>query len=224
MISVVIPTLDSQRTLPETLASLVPGVVAGLIREAVVVDGGSSDATATIAEAAGCRVETAERGRGAQLRRGCELAKSDWILALHADTRLEPGWVETVRRHLERHPGSAGYFRLRFDDASLRARTWEVAVAVRCAVLALPYGDQGLLVPRSLYQAVGGYPQWPLMEDVELVSRIGRSRLVRLRATALTDAERFRRSGWIRRSLKNLELLVRWRLGESPASLARSYD
>lgn len=224
MISVVIPTLDAEQTLPKTLASIEPGVAEGLASEVVVVDGGSSDATRTLAENRGCRVLASERGRGAQLRLGCDQARSEWILVLHADTRMEPGWADEVRQHVRTRPNTAGYFRLRFDDASFSARLWEAAVRVRCFVLKTPYGDQGLLMPKSLYEAAGGYPDWPLMEDVELVRRIGRARLVGLTSCAITDASRFRRRGWIGRSLRNLGLLVRWRLGAPPETLARTYD
>jgi hypothetical protein len=224
VISVVIPTLNAEASLADCLAALVPGVVEGLVKEAIVADGGSTDATAAVADAAGATVVQTERGRGSQLRAGCAAARADWLLVLHADTGLDEGWIEAVRAHVERRPDAAAYFRLRFDDGSAAARLWAAGVAVRCAVFGLPYGDQGLLIPKALYQAVGGYPDWPLMEDVEMVRRIGRARLRRLPAQAVTSAERYRREGWLRRSLRNGITLARWRLGEDPARLARSYD
>jgi hypothetical protein len=224
VISVVIPTLNAGASLASALGSLVPGVVEGLVREAIVADGGSTDETLAIADAAGATVVTAGRGRGTQLRAGCAVARGDWLLALHADTRLSEGWIEAARAHMGQRPEAAGYFGLAFDDRSAAARVWEAGVALRCAALALPYGDQGLLVPRALYEAVGGYPDWPLMEDVELVRRIGRARLHRLGAQGVTSAERYRRDGWLRRSVRNTVTLARWRLGADPERLARAYD
>jgi hypothetical protein len=224
VISVVIPTLNAGARLEATLASLVPGVVDGLVREAIVADGGSSDQTLAIAEAAGAHVVRTEQGRGRQLRAGCAAARGEHLLVLHADTLLEPGWIDAVRRHLDRSPSMAGYFRLRFDERSTPARLWEVGVGLRCRLMALPYGDQGLLIPRALYDAVGGYPDWPLMEDVELVRRIGSGRLRPLAADAVTSAEKYRRDGWLRRSLANGLTFARWRLGVAPERLARGYD
>lgn len=223
MISVVIPTLNPGHRFGEALVALAPGAVEGLIKDVVVADAGSTDRTLELADAAGCRAVTKEKSRGGQMIAGAGAARGDWLLFLHADTVLQPGWAEAVRRHMERAPGKAGYFRLRFDDPSATARLWEQAVASRCALFGLPYGDQGLLISRALYDEVGGYPDWPLMEDVELVRRIGRRRLARIDAVAETDAEKFRRDGWIRRSVRNVRFLMAWKFGADPRDLARRY-
>lgn len=223
MISVVIPTLNPGHRFGEALAALAPGAVDGVIRQVVVVDAGSTDRTLELAEEAGCRIVTAAKSRGGQMIAGAAAASGEWLLFLHADTVLRTGWIEAVRRHIERHPGKAGYFRLRFDDPSGTARLWERLVALRCRLFGLPYGDQGLLVPRALYDEVGGYPDWPLMEDVELIRRIGRRRLVLIDAGAETDAGKFRRDGWLRRSLRNLRFLLAWKFGADPRDLAKRY-
>lgn len=224
MISVVIPTLNAGPRLADTLAALVPGVIEGVLREVVIVDAGSSDATLAIADASGARLLGAERGRGVQLRAGCAAAKGAWLLALHADTRLEPGWIDAARDHLQAWPGHAGYFRLGFDDASAAARAWEAGVGARNRLIGLVYGDQGLLLPRALYDEVGGYPDWPLLEDVEIVRRIGRARLRPLAGRAVTSAERFRREGWLPRSARNWAVLARFLAGADPHELARRYE
>lgn len=217
MLSVVIPTLDAAATLPACLAA-----VAGA-DEIVVADGGSTDGTGKLADAAGATLIEAPRGRGSQLRAGASAAGGDWLLFLHADTILGPAWREAVASHARAAPGKAAVFRLRLADPAWQARLVERAVAARVALLGLPYGDQGLLVPRRLYDEVGGYRPLPLMEDVDLVRRFGRRRLRVLGEHAETSAERWRRDGWGRRSARNLGLLLLYRLGASPERLARLY-
>lgn len=217
-LSVVIPTLNAAATLPATLDAL-----AGAPREVIVADGGSGDATADRAAALGCRVVTAPRGRGSQIAAGVAAASAPWLLLLHADTRLGTGWAKAAAAHMAKAPGCAGYFRLRIDDDAPAARRLERAVAWRCRVLALPYGDQGLLVSRALLDAVGGIRPLPLMEDVDLVRRIGRARLVPLEAEAVTSAARYRRDGYLRRSACNLAILTLWFAGVPPRVLARLY-
>lgn len=222
MISVVIPTLNAQAALPATLAPLVPAAVDGLVKEVVVADGGSTDATLEIADDAGARIVSAEAGRGVQLATGCAAAKSDWLLVLHADTVLAEGWDKAAAGHMARHRDRAGYFRFALDDAGLRARLWERGVAARCGLMGLPYGDQGLLISRGLYDEVGGFRPLPLMEDVDIVRRL-RGRLRQLPAAAVTSAERYRRDGYFGRSLRNAVILARYLAGADPERLARAY-
>jgi len=221
-LSIVIPALNAEASLSLALASLT-GL--GDAAELVVVDGGSSDATRAIALAAGARLVDAPRGRGGQLGAGAAAARAAWLLFLHADTRLDQAAITAVRSHISDHRNAmrAGYFRFALDDASRAARRLERIVAWRCRLLALPYGDQGLLVSRVLYDAVGGYEAVPLMEDVDLVRRIGRTRLVELDAPAITSAERYRRTGYFRRSARNLCMLGLWFAGVPPRVLARFY-
>ena len=213
-VSVVIPTLDAGASLGECLQCLGEDV------EIVIVDGGSRDDTIAIAEAAGARLVAAPRGRGSQLKAGAEAAAGDWLLFLHADTKLERGWREAVVAHVARSPAPA-CFRFRLDDSAWQARVLENGVALRTRLLGLPYGDQGLLISRRLYEAAGGYRPLPLMEDVDLVRRIPRVRV--LDVEALTSAARWRRNGWFRRSASNLGLLALYRVGVAPDRLARLY-
>jgi len=216
-LSVVIPTLDAAASLRGTLDALgdAPG-------EVVVADGGSRDGTAEIARGLGARVVMAPRGRGAQLSAGVAAARGPWLLLLHADTRLAPGWGDAVRAAM-RDPGRAAFFRFALDHAAPAARRLERAVAWRCRVLALPYGDQGLLIHQDLLDAAGGIAPLPLMEDVDLVRRIGRARLAALDVAAVTSAERWRREGYLRRSARNLACLSLWFLGLKPERILRLY-
>lgn len=214
MLSLVIPALNAERTLPATLdAALAPGIE-GV--EIVVADGGSQDATRTIAQAKGARVITCERGRGRQLAEGASAASHDWLLFLHADTRLPDGWWSVVERFRAQDSNveRAGYFRLAFDDHDRGARRVARLANWRARTFGLPYGDQGLLVHKTLYDDVGGYDATlALMEDVELVRRLGPMRLVELAATVVTAADKYRQGGWWARPARNLACLALHLLG-----------
>ncbi|MGI8931905.1 MAG: TIGR04283 family arsenosugar biosynthesis glycosyltransferase [Sphingomicrobium sp.] len=217
MLTIVIPGLNAAASLGACLATL-DGA-----DEVLFVDGGSTDDSAGIAKRAGARIIVATRGRGTQLRAGGEAARGDWLLFLHADTRLGAGWRKAVAAHVATAPERAGYFVLRLDDNAWQARLIERGVALRARLLGLPYGDQGLLISRRLYDEVGGFLPLALMEDVDLARRIGRHHLRGMDATALTSADRWRRDGWIRRSGRNLACLALYALGMAPARLARFY-
>lgn len=214
----VIPALNAAAALPATVAALGPPAT-----EVVVVDGGSADATTEIARALGARIVAAPRGRGPQLAAGVAVARNPWLLLLHADTRLAPGWAPAARAHIDARAGRAGYFRFALDSPDPRARRLERAVAWRCRALALPYGDQGLLIHRDLLGRVGGMRTLPLMEDVDLVRRLGRARLAALDADAVTSAARWEHGGWHRRSARNLACLALWFAGVPPHLIARAY-
>lgn len=217
MLTIVIPTLNAATGLGPCLAAL-DGA-----DDILVVDGGSTDDTVAIAEQAGARVVVAPRGRGTQLHAAGAIAQGDWLLFLHADTQLGAGWRDAVEAHIANSPDRAGYFGLRLDDAAMQARAIERGVAWRVRLLGLPYGDQGLLISRSLYDEIGGFRPLPLMEDVDIARRIGRRRLRHLGTTAQTSAERWRRDGWLRRSARNLACLVLYALGVAPERIARLY-
>jgi len=228
MISVIIPTLNAEATLAGTLGALVPAAVAGLVREVLVVDGGSRDRTADIVEQAGADLVEASLGRGHQLKAGAARARFPWLMFLHADTALASGWeheVSTFMRAVDRQerPLAAAAFRFALDDKGVPPRVLERLVALRCATLRVPYGDQGLLIPKRLYEAIGGYRPLALMEDVDLVRRLGRGRIVLLRSQAVTSAERFRREGYVRRGARNLLCLTLWVLRVPIHVIARIY-
>lgn len=221
-VSIIIPTLNAQAHLPRCLASLAPGLGAGLIKEAILVDGGSSDRTLELGWEAGCRLISSSKGRGRQLRCGAMNARGDWLLFLHADTALSADWAEAAMRQMSR-PDRAAAFTLAFDSEDADARWLEKRAALRVRLLGLPYGDQGLFLHRSLYQEIGGFEDIPLMEDVSIVRRIGKRRLDILPVKAVTSGDKYERDGWRRRAWRNAFLLTRYFLGASPAKLARIY-
>ncbi|MGC2203432.1 MAG: TIGR04283 family arsenosugar biosynthesis glycosyltransferase, partial [Stellaceae bacterium] len=186
-LSVIIPTLNAADTLAEPLSAL---RTTPIVREVIVVDGGSSDGTVALAEAGGAHVISTARGRGTQLAAGARAASGEWLLFLHADSRLAPGWEDRVSAFLTSSEARsrAGYFHFELDDPSPAARRLARIVAWRCRSLALPYGDQGLLIARGLYDAVGGFAPLPLMEDVDIARRLGRRRLACIGAGCIASA------------------------------------
>ena len=196
-----------------------------MVAEIVVADGGSADATRRAAKAAGVRIVDSPPSRGAQLAAGAADASGDWLLFLHADSRPEQGWEDAIRKFLQRPeaPFRAGYFDFALDDPTAAARRLERIVGWRCRLLALPYGDQGLLISRYLYDEIGGYAAIPLMEDVDLARRLGRARLSRIGVRCITSAARYRRDGYWRRPLRNLMCLSLYFAGLRPERIARLY-
>ena len=198
--------------------------MAGLVREVVVADAGSTDATLAIADEMGAAIVTGARGRGAQLAAGAAVAKGRWLLFLHADTVLAPDWPDAVLAFL-RAGGTdrAAAFTLAFDEDGPDARRTAGLANWRARALGLPYGDQGLLMSRAFCAAHGGFRDLPLMEDVDMVRRIGARRLTILSHAAVTSAARYRRDGWLKRSLANIALVVLFHLGADPAWLKKLY-
>lgn len=222
-ISVIIPAFKSAEDLPACLSHLFPGLEAGLIREVIVSGVPSNDATRDIAEAAGAIWVEGEKGRGTQLKLGAEVARGEWLLFLHVDTWLDPAWCGAAKAHIASEEEKAGAFQLAFRSTLWRAR-WVAGLAnLRSRLLGMPYGDQGLLISRTLYDRIGGYHAVPLMEDVSIARRIGRGRLAILPAIARTSGARQEADGWLKRSFQNIWLVARYFCGTDPQALAKAY-
>jgi rSAM/selenodomain-associated transferase 2 len=224
VLSIIIPTLNSNESLGHTL-DVIAATRGDIACEIIVADGGSIDDTCFTATRGGAIFLETLRGRGWQLAEGAAAAAGDWLLFLHADTRLGAGWAPAVEaftadRGSERR---AAYFRFALDDEAVAARAMEFIVASRSRMLGLPYGDQGLLIGREFYESLGGFKRIPLMEDVDMVRRIGRRRLGALDVVALTSAERYRRDGYLRRPLRNLFCLGLYSVGVSPKRIDAIY-
>lgn len=228
MISVIIPAHNAERTLAATFASLVLSAVDGIVRQVIVVDDGSTDRTAELADLAGADVVTSAPGRSAQLAQGAALARFPWLLFLNADTVLEEGWERsayTFMREVDlgsRAP-AAGAFEFRLDDRGIAPRLLEALVRIRCKILRLPHGDQGLLIPRQLFDAVGGFKDLPIMEDVDLARRLGRRRLAMLEARAVASADSYRRDDYLLRAMRNQVYHALYGVGLPIGMIARLY-
>lgn len=217
-ISVVIPTLDEEHAVGAAIAS-----VRDEADEVIVTDGGSADRTRERAEQAGARVLPAPRGRGAQLHYGTLVASGDWLLFLHADTRLEPGWSQWVRGLPPSTPGGA--FRFAIDSPRRAYRLIEAGARLRCRLFGLPYGDQALFARRGAYERLGGFRPLPLMEDVDFVRRLRRlGPLALLPCRALTSPRRWEARGVLAGTLTNWWTLALYAMGRSPERLQRFYE
>ena len=191
----------------------------------IVVDGGSRDATAQRAHQAGARVLISAPGRARQLAAGAEAAgDADALLFLHADSRLPRGWAGRVASALADPGVAGGAFAFRFAQRSALLRFVELGVRLRLAVAQLPYGDQALFVRREVLRALGGVPQAPIMEDLDLVRGMrGHGRLALLPEPVTTSARRYQARGVLRTMLRNWLALVAWRLGLDRARIAAWY-
>ncbi|MCH8110370.1 MAG: TIGR04283 family arsenosugar biosynthesis glycosyltransferase [Proteobacteria bacterium] len=233
LLSIIIPVLNGAGDLGKTLASLVGRGAEGeeglrlsnvIVAEIIVADGGSTDTSTAIAKDHGAKVLGGERGRGPQLAAGAASATGDWFLFLHADTRLDPGWRTEAARYMSDpvNRDGAAVFRFALDDRSRGARRVEWGVHRRARWFGLPYGDQGLLISRDLYERLGGYAPLPLMEDVDMIRRIGKRRITFLDSAAITSAARYGK-GYLRRTALNQVCLALYVLGVPPRWIVRIY-
>jgi hypothetical protein len=183
MITVVIPTLDSERSLVATLAALVQGSAEGLVREVLLADGGSRDGTHAIADAAGCEIVAGPSDEGLRLGAAAQVARSDWILFLEPGAVLEEIWTREVGLFVAGKNASAdrvATFRLAVDAERPAARFRETSAAIRLALVGRPRPEQGLLIAKHYYRTLGGHSPGHDAHD-RLLKMIGRGRVTVMR-------------------------------------------
>jgi rSAM/selenodomain-associated transferase 2 len=224
-LSVVIPTLEEASRLPLLLADLRrwPGEL-----EVIVSDGGSRDQTREVALLAGATVlDSPKAGRGPQLRWGIDHSTHAWVLVLHADSRLPGTWHQKVGTVLNTPEAHLSAWHFDFNvDAERRPMLWllERMVNLRSRWLQRPYGDQGLLIQRHLYERVGGYRPLALMEDLDLVERLSKVAPLRsLNCALITSGERWQNRSVLVQAWRNARLRCLWRQGRSTEQLLRIY-
>jgi hypothetical protein len=192
MLSVIIATSESERPLVRTLAVLVPGAAAGLVREVIVADGGSADGTAEVADVAGCRLMVSDDRPGRRLKEAAAGARAPWLLFLKPGTVLDATWIDDVMRflHDERdgHARRAAVFRPLASAASTHGMLIEALLLLRAALGFRPSGAQGLLIAKRHYEDVGGHRDHR-DPDADLLRRLGRRAIVTLRSGALMQAQ-----------------------------------
>ena len=222
-VSIIVPALDEARAIVATLVALQPSRAAG--HEVIVVDGGSADATVALATPHANRVCVAARGRARQMNAGAAVAAGDILLFLHADSRLPADGIAALVRELGRSGRRWGRFDVAIA-AHARALRWVGALMnLRSRATGIATGDQAIFVERALFREVGGYPDQPLMEDIELSRRLKRAAgsPLCLRQRVVTSARRWERHGpW-----RTVIAMWRWRFaywrGANPADLAAEY-
>lgn len=220
MVSIVVPTLNEETRIAATLRALqdLPGE-----KEILIADGGSGDRTADIAAGLGIRVVACQRGRGCQIRTAAAEAKGDILWFVHADSRPEAGALEAIRKALRSNSAIGGNFSLVFEGEHYSAGQM-TAIYPYLRWLGLSYGDAGIFIRRSVYDAIGGCRPYPLFEDLDLVRRMKRhGRFVHLDARIFTSARRFTGSRYARAWALWITLQVLYWAGVSPYRLARWY-
>jgi len=214
--SVIIPVYRDAAALKRTLAST------DFSRAELIVSATRDDAS--LAELRAARKDIvwvdAPRGRAFQMNAGAAFARGDWLVFLHADTKLPAEWCEVIEDASRDPRVAAGCFRFALDSDAPMARVIELGVRLRVAVLGLPYGDQAIFVRRTVFEAMGGYAHLPIMEDVDLVQRLRRrGRLFRSSKPAITSSRRWERDGWIGRTARHLLLILLYFSGVPPERL-----
>ncbi len=221
-LSVVIPALDEAEQIGETVRQARAEAVSGV--EITVVDGGSTDGTVERAAEAGARVLESSRGRARQLGVGARASRGDVILFLHADTRLPSRYDSVIREALRDPQIVGGAFRFRFDRGSVVLRFIEWGARLRVALLGMPYGDQALFVRRETLEQIGGVPQAPIMEDLDLVKAMkAQGGLALLPLDAVTSARRYLARGPLRTLARHWIALLAWWLHVDRVRLAAWY-
>ena len=224
-LSIVIPTLNEALHLPLLLSDL---NVWPNDFELIIVDGGSIDLTISIAQIQGVDViKSPKKNRGYQLKTGASNARGDWLLFLHADSRLRIGWVRSLSQIIQNKKSKnfAWYFDFKIKKDNLEYRFLEIAVALRSLFLQHPYGDQGLLIHKDLYNKTGGYSSLKIMEDIDLITRVTKeTKLRRIRESIYTDDRKWTNSNIIKRAIKNYKLRKKWRQGYDIDNLSREYN
>ena len=220
-VSVVIPTLNEASFLQKTIQQTWQGGA----NEVIVVDGGSQDDTCAIARGSGCEVLRTGPSRGAQLNLGATRARGDVVLFLHADTWLEASGIPQMRTALVDSSVVGGAFRQRIEARGMRYRLLEWGNAQRVSWFGMPYGDQGIFVRRDFLQRLGGVPEIPLMEDIELMKAfLQHARPLLLPGPIHVSPRRWQRGGVVRQTLRNFALRARYRRGVPPEQLVRHYS
>jgi len=213
-LSIIIPTLKFD----DRLERLVMSIPQELKERVIIVNGGPE--TYSFKE---LNVINSNPGRGLQLATGANFASGEWLFFLHGDSQLPKSWLKVLAKHVEHDPDKAFTFRLRFDDQGFFPRLLEYWVRFRCFAFALPYGDQGLFISRDLYDDIGGYKDMPLMEDVDIIKRINRARLIVGSDELITSAEKYNKYGYLLRMIWNGFCLLLYKLGVDPATIKKIY-
>ena len=220
-ISIVIPTINEANNLPLLLSDLSIIQAEG---EIIIVDCGSEDRTIDVAKIYGAKVyRSKEKNRGLQLDMGANNSSGDWLMFLHADSRLTHNWFREINSVLKRNKNYIYYFKFKINHKKIIYRVLEILVNFRSQYSKQPYGDQGLIIHRNTYFKNNGYRKIPLMEDVDFIRRLSKKDLKQLNLPIFTSSRKWEKTNIFLQALKNWNYRRRWLKGESPKSIYSDY-
>ena len=221
-ISIIIPTINEANNLPLLLSDLSIIQKEG---EILIVDCGSKDQTIDIAKIYGAKVyKSQERNRGLQLDLGAKNSTGDWLIFLHADTRLTHDWFTKIKSVFKENINYIYFFKFKINDKKITYRILEVFVNFRSHYFKQPYGDQGLIIHKSIYLKNNGFKKIPLMEDVDFLRRLNNKKDLReLNLPIFTSSRKWERTNIFIQAIKNWNFRRRWFKGESTKSIYSEY-
>jgi len=221
-ISIIIPTINEASNLPLLLSDLSSIQKEG---EIIIVDSGSEDKTFDIANIYGAKVFISkERNRGLQLDIGAKSSKGEWLIFLHADTRLTHNWFKKINSFLKGNKNIIYYFEFKINNKKIIYRVLEILVNFRSKFFKQPYGDQGLIIHRTTYFKNNGFRKIPLMEDVDFLRRLNQKKdLKQLNLPIFISSRKWERTNIFHQAIKNWHFRRRWLKGESLKSIYSDY-
>ena len=221
-VSIIIPTINEAHNLPLLLSDLSIIQKEG---ELLIVDGGSDDSTIDVANIYGAKVyQSEDKNRGLQLNIGAKNSEGEWLIFLHADTRLTHDWFTKVKSIIKGDKNFIYYFKFKIKNKKIIYRVLEILVNLRSKYLKQPYGDQGLIIHRSIYLKNNGFRKIPLMEDVDFFRRLNNKKDLRqLNLPIFTSSRKWERTNIFFQALKNWNFRRRWLKGESTKSIYSDY-
>ena len=221
-ISIIIPTINEASNLPLLLSDLSSIQKEG---EIIIVDCGSEDKTIDIANIYGAKVIISkERNRGLQLDIGAKNSNGEWLIFLHADTRLTHDWFKKINSFLKGNKNIIYYFEFKINHKKIIYRLLEILVNIRSKIFKQPYGDQGLIIHRTIYFKNNGFRNIPLMEDVDFLMRLNQKKdLKQLNFPIFISSRKWERTNIFLQAIKNWHFRRRWLKGESLKSIYSDY-
>ena len=221
-ISIIIPTNNESQNLPLLLSDL---SIINQEAEVIVVDSHSEDKTEEIAKIYSAKIYKSKiKSRGLQLNIGAKKAKGEWLIFIHADSRLDKNFSREIKRVLIGDKEFIYFFKFKINDKKIVYRLLEILVNLRSCIFKEPYGDQGLIIHRKVYFKNNGYRKIPLMEDVDFIKRLNnKKRLRMLNVPIYTSSRKWGKNGILLQTFKNWKLRKRWIKGESIQSIYIDY-
>lgn len=216
--SVIIPTFNEEKIILQQINEVKSLIDA----EIIIVDGGSTDSTKEICEKEQVKVLTSPKGRGSQFRVGAQAASNEYLIFLHADTSLPKDVEKKLTEFFSKHENRIGAFTIKFTPRSFILDL--ITVASRVDTVLTSFGDQCIFMRRVFYDEVGGFPDWPLFEDMKMFKEARKlTKVHKIKGPVLSSSRRFQRRGVVYQLALNMWLIILYHLGVHPEELVKSY-